>query len=290
MQPQPDDARTRTPHPCLDELVRLYVDEGLSTYRIGALVGLDRQAVARRLRRAGVAMPARGAGRARPLRCHEDPDALAARLRELSIDKHLTATAIGQLLGIPARTVRDRLHAFDIATRTRGRCNREDRVEAPTDTVRELYVLAGMTAEQVGACTGVPARVVLRTAHDDGLPVRVGGPPPVDGPRDIRLMEALYSDELVTAILHAHHVPQVRTEGPIWARFPQPVPLHLPLLTALYHRAGLALRHIELVTGQPAHTIGRTLRAGGIPLRARGGRAPFLRRWRTATAVAVASA
>lgn len=48
----------------------------------------------------------------------------------------------------------------------------------------------------------------------------------------------------------------------------------------LYVTCGLGLTHIELLTGQPAESIRKLLRAAGVTLRAAGGRSPFLRRWR----------
>jgi hypothetical protein len=51
-----------------ERLAHLYLCRGLSTYRIAELTGLDRQRVTRALRRAGVPLRPRGAGRLRPVR------------------------------------------------------------------------------------------------------------------------------------------------------------------------------------------------------------------------------
>jgi hypothetical protein len=48
----------------------------------------------------------------------------------------------------------------------------------------------------------------------------------------------------------------------------------------LYVICGLGVRHIELLSGQPAQTILRLLHAQEIQLRPAGGRSPFMRRWR----------
>lgn len=48
---------------------------------------------------------------------------------------------------------------------------------------------------------------------------------------------------------------QVPAGGPIWRRFPEPVPLTERLVRDLYWRCGIGLNHIELVTGQPEHTV-----------------------------------
>jgi hypothetical protein len=261
-------------------LVRLYVDEGLSTYRIARRVGMDRQAVARRLHAAGVVVSRRGAGRARPLRRHGDHVQLAERLRELSVDKRLTATDIGRLLGMPPRTVRDRLRAYGIPGRTRGGCQREDRAVVPTATLHELYVEHGHTAAEVAQLVGSSRGVVLRSAHDAGLPVRLGHRPA--GPEEIRLVAALYADRRVRRTLIRHHLPVVPAGAPIWMRFPQPVPVSVAAVGELYQRCGLAFRHIELLTGHPAQTLRRRLAAAGVARRPAGGRAPFLRRWQAA--------
>jgi hypothetical protein len=41
------------------------------------------------------------------------------------------------------------------------------------------------------------------------------------------------------------------------------------------------VRHIELLSGQPAQTVLRLLHNNGVQTRGAGGRSPFLRRWRT---------
>jgi hypothetical protein len=127
---------------------------------------------------------------------------------------------------------------------------------------------------------GVSRRVVLRSAHDAGLPVRVGGAPPQRGPSEIELIQALYADTMVSAVLTRHGVPEVPEAGPIWQRFPVPHKLTAELAAELYWDCGLGLHHIELLTGQPAGTVSNLLRARGVPLRSAGGRSPFMRRWR----------
>jgi hypothetical protein len=46
----------------------------------------------------------------------------------------------------------------------------------------------------------------------------------VSGPDQIELIRALYEDVLIAAALGAHDVPRVPPGGPIWERFPDPVP------------------------------------------------------------------
>lgn len=233
----------------------------------------------RTLRKAGVPLRARGAGRPRPVRRAGDPPGLPRRLRELYVDDGLGSPRIAAILGMPERTVRDRLRRYGIQARTRGKWNREDRATAPAAELRTLYAERGMTAAETGQRLGMSANTVLRSAHALGLPVRVGGVVPLPGPEEIELVSALYADPLVDAVLTVHDVPRVPPGGPIAARFPRPVPLTTPLVKDLYWECGVGLNHIELLTGQAAETVRAFMRRAGIPLRPAGGRTPFVRRW-----------
>jgi hypothetical protein len=263
----------------LEELVsHLYLCEGLSTYRIGAVTGLDRQRVGRTLARVGVPMKPRGAGRRRAV--DDDQAAVDEAMERLYSGSGLSSGEISAITGIPQRTVRDRLHARGVRMRTRGRLNREDRVAVPADALIRLYVSRGLSAGDAGKLLGVSGQIVLRAAHDEGLPVRVGGPEPSRGPGEIELVEALYADPLVRRTLARHHIARRPAGGPIWQRFPAPVPVSAEIVEELYLACGLGVRHIELLTGQPAQTILRLLRAEGITRRHPGGRSPFMRCWR----------
>jgi len=261
-------------------LAHLYVCDGLSTYRIGQVTGLDRQRVARLLRRAGVTLRPRGAGGRRPERRRGDPPDLPEILAELYVHRHLTTEQAGAVLGIPSRTVRDRLRRYGICPRTRGGWERGQRRVLPASALWDLYCRDGLSADEVGRRLDTTRTVVLRNAHDLGLPVRAGGCVPLPGPAEIELVSALYADGLVCAVLAEHQIPQVPAGGPIWQRFPQPVPLTRRLVEDLYGRCGAGLHHIELLTGQPAMTVRGFMRRTGITPRHRGGRSPFLRRWR----------
>jgi hypothetical protein len=265
--------------PAAERIAHLYACQLLSTYQIARITGVSRQRINRMLRKAGITVKPRGAGRPRAGR-----DEGARRLDELMTDLYLrlrlSSTQIGGLVGMHAHTVRDRLHARGVPMRTRGRCNREDRIAIPPSDLADLYVRAGLSADDVGRKFGVSRRVVLRSAHEAGLPVRVGGPPPRRGPSEIELIDALYADTVVCDVLTRHGVPLVPPSGPIWQRFPAPHKLTAELAAELYSGCGLGLHHIELLTGRPAATVGDLLHATGIPLRPAGGRSPFMRRWR----------
>jgi hypothetical protein len=149
------------------------------------------------------------------------------------------------------------------------------------ETLRALYSQAGMTAAELGELIGTSRNTVLRSAHAMGIPVRVGGAVALPGPDEIELVKALYGDVLIASVLDAHDVPRVPRGGPVWERFPEPVPLSTPLVKDLYWYCGAGLNHIELLTGQPAMTVRGFMRREGVPVRHPGGRTPFLRRWLT---------
>jgi len=282
----PDACRCACAHqPLLAEdifrLKHLYACEGLSTYRIAQLTGLDRQRVARQLRQAGVPLRPRGAGGTRSERRRGDPPDLAGLLAELYINRHLTSAQVGEALGIPGRTVRDRLRRYGIRTRTRGGWERKDRRVLPAGVLADLYSRDGLSADDVGRKLDTSRNVVLRSAHDLGFPVRIGGAVPQSGPDEIELIDALYADDLVAGVLAEHNIPRVPAGGPIWQRFPEPIPLTRQLVADLYAHCGVGLHHIELLTGQPAQTARGFIHRIGMTPRHPGGRSPFLRRWRT---------
>lgn len=261
-----------------DVVSHLYLVHELSTYRIGVIAGISRQRVGRLLNRAGVPVKPRGAGRKRPPGAEQA--ALLDRMAGLYRRSGLTSGQISAMTGIPERTVRDWLRAHGVRMRTRGRHNRQDRRAVPGDALAELYVRDGRSAAEVGGLLGVAGRVVLRSAHDQGLPVRVGGPEPRHGPAEIELIDALYADPLVRGALARHGMAQQPARGPIWERFPVPLALPPELAEELYVTCGLALRHIELLSGQPNETVRALLHSRGVPRRPAGGRSPFMRRWR----------
>lgn len=264
-------------------LVHLYACEGLSTYQIADLTGIDRQRVTRALRRAGVRLRPRGAGRRRPIRRRDDPPDIEELVADLYEKARLSSRQIGVLLGMPERTVRDRLRRYGLRIRTRGGRSREERRTVPADVLGELYGRLGMSAAEVGRRLGTSRHVVLRSAHALGVPVRVGGAVLQRGPEEIELIDALYADPLVASALVQYEITRVPHGGPICERFPVPVPLTTPLVKDLYWQCGVGLNHIELLTGQPAMTVRGFMHRSGIPVRHPGGRTPFLRRWRAGT-------
>ena len=265
-----------------ERIAHLYACQGLSTYRIGELTGISRQRVTRVLHRLGVQVKPKGAGRQRRTREPGPfPDPLLA---DLYLRQRLTCAQISALTGIPARSVWDRLRAHGVRMRTRGALNREDRLAIAPELLTDMYIHAGLPSGEIGKILGVSRRIVLRSAHDEGLPVRMGGPGPRRGPSEIELISALYSDPEVREVLRRCNVRPVAPGGPIWERFPDPTPLSPDLVRDLFGTCGLATTHIELLTGQPADSVRKALRKAAAPLRPGGGRSPFFRRWRASQA------
>jgi hypothetical protein len=265
------------PEPVVAQIINLYVDHGLSTYRIAQETGVDRQRVTRILHRSGIAVSPKGRDRSRPPRAADDPS--EQDLRRLYLEEGLTTPTIGRILGIPDRRIRERLARYGIERRHRGAWDRHDRIEVDPHDINDLYVSKELPADEVGNHLGVSLGIVLRSAHSYGLPVRPGGAQSLAVP-DIQLIRALYSDPEVARTLRRHRVPVVKAPGALWERFPRPVPLADTLLTDLYLGCGLSSFQIELVTGQPSMTVLHKLAQAGIARRPRGGQSPFLLRWR----------
>lgn len=248
--------------------------------RIATLLGINRARVTQRLKAAGIEPPRRGAGRARPHVRLPSPPNLCALLERLYLEERLTAREISKRIEMSEKAVQDRLRDCGIAMRTRGWANREDRVSPPIEEVERLYLGLELPAEEVGRRLGCSRGIVLRVAHEQGWPVRLGGPVSDQDPAEIELIQALYADAQVSEVLKRHGVPEVAAGAPIHERFPTPFGLSPDLLRELYSDCGVAGSHIELLTGQPRTTVTRALVAAGVMLRPSGGRTPFVRRWR----------
>ena len=62
-----------------------------------------------------------------------------------------------------------------------------DRRSLPADTLRTLYLQYGLTADEVGREVDASRKIVLRSAHDLGLPVRAAVAVPSAAPAEIML-------------------------------------------------------------------------------------------------------
>jgi hypothetical protein len=264
--------------PLSERAAHLYTCQMPSTRKIAIITRADRGRIIQLLREAGIIVTPRGSGRQLTRRTTESRR-LDQLMTTLYLEQRMSTTQIAELTGVPDHTVLYRLHALGVPIRTRGSNDREDRIAVSEDELAAAYVNTELSAAEAGKLLGVSGRIVLRSAHDQGLPVRVGGAPPSRGPSEIELLAALYANPQVRRVLDRHGVPVVETPGPISKRFPVPHRLSESLVVDLYEGCGLSLRQIEPVTGKPAAAAGALLRSSGVKLRTAGGRSPFMRRW-----------
>jgi hypothetical protein len=301
-----------------DELRHLYVDQRLSTVQIAERTGMSTSGVTAALQRAGIPRRGAGVlmvddETLRRLYVHErlDAELLAASFdvptwtvrRRLSaagiqrpaappagfvpaetelhrryVDGQASLAELAAHYRVPATTVRRWLELLGIALRDvpasqGGRAG--DPVRLSRDELWELYVEQGLTATQIGDHVGVTKNVITAALHTQRIPMRPPGPsrtPPVV------LLDALYADGAVTAVLARHGIPRRPQAGWLRQRWPDPVEPSAAALKELYIDVGLSAAHISLLTGlQVAGVRARLQRAG---LRARSSsRSP----WKPAT-------
>jgi DNA-binding CsgD family transcriptional regulator len=255
-------------------LTDLYVTRRLDDPAIAARLGVPTWRVTTRRRELRVTRPP-----VPPPHPDPPPAPPATELRRLYLDERLPTAAIGARYGTDPKTARRWLRA--VAIEVRPRTGREHRRALDVAELRELYQDRQWTAVEIAAHLDTIIRLVLRTLHDAGVPVRRGGTRPRRRPpEETRLVAALYADPEVTAVLRRHRVPRRPRPGDIASRFPSPVPLTAQLLAALYAETGLSARQIELLTGQPHEQILDALHRAGIPVRRPTGSSPWLTRLR----------
>jgi transposase len=266
------------------ELARLY-GEGMTAAEIADNIGVDAKRVVRELRAAGVTFDT--SRRLRALRDHFERRAAApvfgpddaVWVEQRYVVDRWPMSRIAAEVGRSVRVVRRHLVSQGIEIVRHPSPSREDRREAPVDNIEKLYVREGHSAEAVGEALEVGSHIVLRTGHSYGVPIRPGGQPV--GPAEVRLIEALYDDEEVRAVLERHGVEPQPAIGGIAIRFPEPVPLTAALIADLYHGAGCSSVHVELLTGQAEGVVRARMHAWRIPFREQH-RSPVLTRVRQA--------
>lgn len=262
---------------CSGDVVAWYAG-GESIRGIAERTGLSRRRIRSVLERAGVDVALYGRGRPRPSRRVMRPHDVDGALVRLYTEERLTRRQVAESLGVPDHRVRAWLETGPHPRRTRGWANREDRRRLDRQTLVDLYVERGLSAAEVGERTGAPLQKVLAALHDHGLPVRI--PDHRKTTSAVVLLDLLYGDAAVLETLGRHGVPVRRRLGKLHERFPVAVPLTPELLRELYTGCGLSVVHIEMLTGQPAVTVTRSLKRAGLGLRPAGGLSPFLRRHR----------
>ena len=138
-----------------------------------------------------------------------------------------------------------------------------------------MYVDQQWSAAQIGRQLGVDASLITFALHSHRIPVRHGG----DGAQAdaVVLLDALYADPDVVAVLERHQIPLRRRAGRLARRFPRPAPLDAVVADELYREVGLSTTHISLLTGHSASNVLDVLRRHGTPTRP-GTRSPWYQR------------
>ena len=204
------------------------------------------------------------------------------RVRELYVDHRLSRREIAERLDLSEHAVRAALDRMGVDTRTRGGFNREDRTRIPAHVLRRLYGRQQLTVAQVAARLNSTPAVVSASLHEHGIPVR--RPTWQTPPEQVCVLNELYADPQVRAVLQRHGVPRRSRPGKLTDRFPVPVPLTAGLLRDLYEECGLSAKHVELLTGQSSVQVYRHLAAHAVPRRRAGGLSPWRRRLLESTA------
>jgi len=268
-------AGARTSARSVEDVVDAYA-AGASIRELASATGQSRAAIRAVIVAAGYSPAARGAGRPRPRRRLAVSNQLSKRIRSLYVEHRLSRHEIAEQLDIPEHTIRIVLERLGIKTRTRGRLNREDRTRIPPSELERLYVRQQLTMAQVAAKLGTSLSVVAASLHDFGIGVR--RPTGRAHSEEVRVLNALYRDCGVLAVLARHGVPSAAMPGQLAERLPERVPLTEALVRELYLGCGLSAVHIEMLTGNPAVEVYRTLTRFGIPRRSAGGLSPWRRR------------
>jgi len=255
-----------------DTLVSLYVEQKLDDVAIASRYDVPPVRIRNRRRELGVRRPA-----APPPHPVHPPPPPAKELERLYLIDKLPLVVIARRYHTSGPVVRAWL--TQNGTRVQPRTSRADRQQLDVQLLRERYEQQQWTATQIAADQQTTIQLVLRALHAHGIPVRRGGFPTNRQADPYRLLDDLYADPDVAALLQRHRIPMRPRHGPIATRFPQPVPLTTSLLRQAYQEVGLSAHHIELLTGEPAEQILDALHAAAIPVRTTDGApSPWLTR------------
>jgi len=175
----------------VDELKRLYVDEGLSIQQVVDRTGVKRQTVSRRLRAAGVALRPSG-GEAN--RFDLDID----ELKRLHIDEQLTLAQIGKRLGIQGATVAAHLRRAGVEVRPTKHTGGRPRATVDVAEAVRLYVDEQLPVAKVAEQVGVHPGVVRARLIEAGVTIRKAGRPRFNMSADE--IVRLRSDENLTVV------------------------------------------------------------------------------------------
>ena len=249
-------------------LERLYVAERVELEELAARFKVAPWAVRRRLREAGIVRPAgTRPGGDRPMPPHNE-------LERHYVDERATLSELAARYEVAAPTVRRWLEAFGITVRPQPSSAGVRPTTAPAlsrDELGELYVAQGLTAAQIARQLGVSKNIVTTALHAQRIPVRPPGP---SRRLPVVLLDALYDDPMVTAVLDRYGIHRQPQAGLLRERWPVPAPLSEEALQGLYITVGLSVNHISLLTGHQPAGIRHRLQQAGLSTR-RGSRSPW---------------
>jgi hypothetical protein len=145
------------------------VEERLTTRRIGTLYGYSKVSIAKWLRQAGVELRQ---GKGLAYRGQVRPD--AETLRRLVHEEFLPLRAIGARFGVDMKTIRLWLIADGTSPAHGWTSRRRGVIPVPPDaeTLRRLYVDAGMSIRAISRHSGISERPVAALLRRYGVPLR----------------------------------------------------------------------------------------------------------------------
>lgn len=249
------------------ELVDAYVEERASLEELAERYGTSVNQVRFRLRAEGIRRPPPGS----PAPTPPPRDQLV----RLYVEEGWTLAQLVARYHVSRHHIRAWL--VDAGVTIAPRTGRQHRQQLPVETVRGWYWEEGCSAEEIAERLGTTTAQVLRCLHEAGVAVRFGGTRR-DPSAAMRVLDELYGDPEVREVLACHGVPERREPGPIAERFPDPVALSEPLISALYVDVGLSSDHIEMLTGQPAQQVLDALQAAGVEVRSLAAFSPWRQR------------
>ena len=244
------------------ELQRL-VDAHVSDEAIAARCQVATHAVVRRRRQERIR---------RPLPLPEPGLSRRELQRRLRSGATLSAIASEQHVGIGK--VRRWCSVYGIGRPTIDTHGVDGRADLDPKLLEHLYLVDRWSTAQIAAYCNVDAVIVTFALHS--LRVAVRGPGKSNQSGTI-LLDELYRDRDVVAVLRRHSVPIRREGGWLHDRFPVAAPLTSGIVEDLYCDVGLSITHISLLTGNTGTAIGNQLRRSGVELR-RSGRSPWFTR------------
>jgi len=147
------------------EIVRLYVEEGLSLEKAGARLGLTSERVRQKLERRGVS-PRNGSCRL----THEQQARRDQEIVRLYVEEGLSLKKIGARFGLSDFAVRHILERAGVTRRAGGLCHllRDQQMHRNREIVR-LYVEESLTGKELGARFGLSETGISYTLRRAGV-------------------------------------------------------------------------------------------------------------------------